>query len=209
MLTSFYDIARQVHENNYYQYVENNYIGEEIEVNNAYNAPITPIIYGNSYQAPNPTVSNPQPILVSGGSSIITTNNTTQSYWLTLPDGFGAVGDVVDEIYKDKGKVWLKKTFNYDLLDDTKDLQNQEQALIIPPTITDITTTPIGQAYLQLQSFYPYTKIYSNASNEVKPWIDTNIKLMGVVPYNLIKLLTSDKKLFITQDLKTFDLKGE
>ncbi|MDD2496200.1 MAG: hypothetical protein PHE29_13540 [Tissierellia bacterium] len=115
----------------------------------------------------------------------------------------------MDEIYKDKGKVWLKKTFNYDLLDDTKDLQNQEQALIIPPTITDITTTPIGQAYLQLQSFYPYTKIYSNASNEVKPWIDTNIKLMGVVPYNLIKLLTSDKKLFITQDLKTFDLKGE
>ena len=44
------------------------------------------------------------------------------------------------------------------------------------PQTVDITDTPTGQAYKNLQTYYPYTHMYSTAQNEVKPNLTAEIK---------------------------------
>ena len=96
--------------------------------------------------------------------------------WLVNVPLYGASGEISDRIYSSGGRVYLSKSINASLLDPTKNLSNQQQAIYATPELIDITDTPTGQAYKSLQTYYPHTHIYSTAQNEVKPTVTASIK---------------------------------
>ena len=111
-----------LHSNNHTHVVPKTYSTTELNLEKTVNTEIFPTFEGKSWQAnANPTPENPSPIIVSGGSDVVVTDNATRTVTMPLPEGFGGVGDVSDRIYSSGGKVWWEKKTDEIILDGSAD----------------------------------------------------------------------------------------
>lgn len=83
---------------------------------------------------------------------------------------------VADSYEIQNGRVWENKWIDADLLDNTKPLDDQDQALLPVAVRTDITDTELGESLLAMRTLPGNTHLFTNA--EIQPWLSAEVKVM-------------------------------